>query len=72
MTVTHPEIHTVFYDIPEAGRSYFAMWCLRKFGGEVFVLDMGEPVLIKDLAEKMIRFSGFKPYQEIDIIYTGT
>ncbi|MDY0139899.1 MAG: polysaccharide biosynthesis protein, partial [Candidatus Izemoplasmatales bacterium] len=40
-------------------------------GGEVFVLDMGEPVLIKDLAEKMIRLSGYKPYQEIDIIYTG-
>jgi FlaA1/EpsC-like NDP-sugar epimerase len=44
-----------------------AMGC----GGEIFVLDMGEPVLIKDLAEQMIRLSGLEPYEDVEIEYTG-
>jgi FlaA1/EpsC-like NDP-sugar epimerase len=40
-------------------------------GGDIFVLDMGEPILIKDLAETMIRLAGFEPYEEIPINYTG-
>jgi FlaA1/EpsC-like NDP-sugar epimerase len=40
-------------------------------GGEVFVFDMGDPVKIKDMAEKMIRLSGYEPYKDINIIYTG-
>ena len=70
VTVTHPEITRFFMTIPEAVGLILQCGVYAN-GGEVFVLDMGEPVLIKDLAEKMIRLSGFKPYQEIDIIYTG-
>lgn len=70
VTVTHPEITRFFMTIPEAVGLILQCGVYAK-GGEVFVLDMGEPVLIKDLAEKMIRLSGYKPYQEIDIIYTG-
>ena len=40
-------------------------------GGEIFVFDMGTPIFIKDLAEKMIRLSGKEPYKDIDIVYTG-
>jgi FlaA1/EpsC-like NDP-sugar epimerase len=40
-------------------------------GGEIYIFDMGKPILIRDLAEKMIRLSGKKPYEEIDIVYTG-
>ncbi|MDY0339224.1 MAG: nucleoside-diphosphate sugar epimerase/dehydratase [Acholeplasmataceae bacterium] len=70
VTVTHPEITRFFMTIPEAVGLILQCGVYAN-GGEVFVLDMGEPVLIKDLAEQMIRLSGFKPYQEIDIIYTG-
>jgi FlaA1/EpsC-like NDP-sugar epimerase len=40
-------------------------------GGEIFVLDMGEPVRIRDLAEKLIQLSGLRPYHDIQIVYTG-
>lgn len=70
ITVTHPEITRFFMTIPEAVGLILQCGVYAN-SGEIFVLDMGEPVLIKDLAEKMIRLSGFKPYQEIDIIFTG-
>lgn len=70
VTVTHPEIQRYFMTIPEASRLVLQA---SSFGenSEIFVLDMGEPVLIKTLAENLIRLSGLKPYEDIDIKYTG-
>ncbi len=70
VTVTHPEITRYFMTIPEAVSLILQAGAMGK-GGEIFVLDMGEPVLIKDLAEQMIRLSGLEPGKNIEIVYTG-
>ncbi|WP_177431775.1 polysaccharide biosynthesis protein [Stutzerimonas urumqiensis] len=76
VTVTHPNITRYFMTIPEAAQLVLQAGALGK-GGEVFVLDMGQPVLIAELAEKMIHLSGFSvrsetnPRGEIAIEYTG-
>jgi FlaA1/EpsC-like NDP-sugar epimerase len=70
ITVTHPEITRYFMTIPEAV-SLILQSAVYSEGGEIFILDMGEPVKIKDLAEKMLKIAGYKPYEDIDIIYTG-
>jgi len=70
VTVTDPEITRFFMTIPEACQLVIQAGAYAK-GGELFVLDMGEPVKIIDLAEKMVRLAGFEPYKEIDIIFTG-
>ena len=70
VTVTHSEIRRYFMTIPEAVSLILQAGSMGK-GGEIFVLDMGEPVLIKDLAEQMIRLSGLEPGQDIEITYTG-
>ncbi len=70
VTVTHPDIIRYFMTIPEACRLVLEAGNMGK-GGEIFVFDMGDPVKIKDLAEKMIRLAGYIPYKEIDIKYTG-
>ena len=70
ITVTHPEIVRYFMTIREACRLVLDAGNFGK-GGEVFVFDMGDPVKIKDMAEKMIRLSGFEPYKDIDIVFTG-
>ncbi|RJX25992.1 MAG: polysaccharide biosynthesis protein [Acholeplasma sp.] len=70
VTVTHPDITRYFMTIPEAVGLILQCGVYAN-GGEVFILDMGEPVKIKDLAEKMIILAGFKPYQEINIEFTG-
>ncbi len=68
--VTHPEMKRYFMTIPEAVQLVLEAGAMAK-GGEIFVLDMGEPILISDLAADLIRLSGHIPNKDIDIIYTG-
>ncbi|MGH8614469.1 MAG: polysaccharide biosynthesis protein [Gammaproteobacteria bacterium] len=70
VTVTDPEIARYFMTIPEATQLIMQASAMGK-GGEIFVLDMGEPVKIRYLAEQMIRLSGKRPGQDIAIVYTG-
>ena len=70
VTVTHPEATRFFMTIPEASSLVLKAGGVGK-GGEVYILDMGEPISIKELAEQMIRFYGFSPQEEIAIKYTG-
>lgn len=69
VTVTHPEITRYFMSIPEASQLVLEAAAMGK-GGEIFVMDMGEPVRIADLARDMIRLSG-RGEEEIRIVYTG-
>ncbi len=68
--VTHPEARRFFMTISEAV-SLVVQASTSSQGSEIFVLDMGEPIRIVDLAENMIRLAGKVPYEEIDIQFTG-
>ncbi|MEQ8924444.1 MAG: nucleoside-diphosphate sugar epimerase/dehydratase [Fulvivirga sp.] len=70
VTVTHPEINRYFMTISEACELILEAGCMGK-GGEIFIFDMGKSVRIVDLARKMIKLSGFEPYKDIDIVFTG-
>ena len=70
VTVTHQEMMRYFMTIPEAAQLVLQAGGIGN-GGEIFVLDMGEPVRILDLAVDTITLSGLKPYEDIDIVVTG-
>lgn len=70
VTVTHPEIIRYFMLIPEACQLILQAGAMGK-GGEIFVLEMGKPVKIDNMARDLIRFSGFEPDVDIKIVYTG-
>lgn len=70
ITVTHKDIIRYFMTIPEAV-SLILQAGVYAGGGEVFVLDMGSPVKIVNLAENLIKLAGYKPYRDIDIVFTG-
>lgn len=70
ITVTHPEITRYFMTVPEAVG--LVLECsIDAEGGEIFVLDMGEPIKIYDLAKQMIKLSGLKEGEDIDIVFSG-
>jgi len=70
VTVTHKDITRYFMTIPEAARLVLQAGCLAE-NGEIFILDMGEPVRIDDVARALIRMSGYRPDDDIMIEYTG-
>ncbi len=70
ITVTHPDITRYFMTIPEACQLVLEAGAMGN-GGEIFVFDMGEPVRIVELAEKMVQLTGLTPYVDIDIRFSG-
>ncbi len=70
LTVTDPEVTRFFMTIPEAVQLVLQAGSMGQ-GGEIYLFDMGNPVKIKHLAEELIRLSGYKPYEDIGIVYTG-
>lgn len=70
VTVTHPDVTRFFMTIPEASQLVLQAGYMGN-GGEIFLLDMGESVKITELAERMIRLSGLRPYDDIEITFTG-
>ena len=70
VTITHPDMYRFFMTIPEAVYLVLQAASMEN-GGETFVLNMGQPVRILDLAEDLIRLSGLEPHRDIEISYTG-
>lgn len=70
VTITHPDVERYFMTIPEAAQLIIQAGALGQ-RGEIFLLDMGEPVKVLELAKDMIRLSGFSPGEDVDIEFTG-
>ncbi|MBU8714429.1 MULTISPECIES: polysaccharide biosynthesis protein [Brevibacillus] len=70
VTITHPEMERYFMTIPEAAQLVIQAGALAH-GGEIFVLDMGKPVKIVDMAKDLIRLAGLEPEKDIPVVYTG-
>ncbi|MCA1581412.1 MAG: polysaccharide biosynthesis protein [Acidobacteria bacterium] len=70
VTVTDPEMKRYFMTIPEAAQLVMQAGAMGR-GGEIFILDMGDPVRILDLAVAMINLSGLRPFEEMEIVFTG-
>jgi FlaA1/EpsC-like NDP-sugar epimerase len=70
VTITHPEATRYFMSIPEAVQLVMTAGAMGR-GGEIFLLDMGEPIKILDIATKLINFSGLKPGKDVEIVFTG-
>lgn len=70
VTVTHPEVTRYFMAIPEAVQLVMVAGAMGR-GGEIFLLDMGEPIKIVDLAKDLLKRSGLEPEKDIDIVFTG-
>jgi FlaA1/EpsC-like NDP-sugar epimerase len=70
VTVTHPDMVRYFMTIPESSQLVLQAGAMGE-GGEIFILDMGEPVRILDMAKDMIHLFGLKPFEDIDIVFSG-